>query len=51
MERKALSGGGTSEATTSFGLGRSFSWEKLLLGQIDMFDYGIPELDCACYDG
>lgn len=51
MERKALAGGGPAPQTTSAGLGRSFSWDALLAGQIDMGEYGMPEVDCGCYDG
>ena len=51
MERRALAGEGPAPATTSAGLGRGFSWEKLLAGQVDLGDHGMPEQDCGCYDG
>lgn len=51
MERRALAGVGPAPQTTSAGLGRGFSWELLLAGQIDMGEYGMPEADCGCVDG
>jgi len=51
MERRALAGDGPAERTSSKGLGRTFSWEALLDGHVDMNEYGMPEMDCGCYDG
>jgi hypothetical protein len=51
MERRALAGDGQAPQTTSAGLGRNFSWESLLAGKVDLGEYGMPEIDCGCYDG
>lgn len=51
MERRALAGEGQAPMTTSAGLGRSFSWEGVLAGLVDMTEVGMPEADCSCYDG
>lgn len=51
MERIALHGFGPAPQTTSNGLGRSFSWEKLMTDNTEPGEYGMPEVDCGCYDG
>lgn len=53
MERIALAGEGSSPQTTSWGLGRRFSWRELIYGDPNQFafDFGMPEVDCGCYDG
>ena len=51
MERRALAGDGQAPTTTSAGLGRGFAWEGLLAGKVDLGEYGMPEVDCGCYDG
>jgi hypothetical protein len=51
MERRALQGAGPAPATMSKGLGRGFSWESLVAGEVALSEHGMPEVDCGCYDG
>ena len=52
MERRALAGEGQAPATTSAGLGRSFSWASVIASPKDhQNDLFAVEIDCGCYDG
>jgi len=55
MERRALAGEGHVDAFRGKGLGRSFSWARIVWeadNQLELtLDAGAPEWDCGCYDG
>lgn len=51
IERKAMAGEGSSEASRC-GLGRSFAWSDYLRqGELAICEFGQPESDCMCNDG
>ena len=55
MERRALAGEGPSPKTKIKGLGRRFSWARVIWEEDNQLsftqDFGAPEMECGCYDG